>query len=217
MAPPTAGDPVTAMLNFLKTAVTKGVGRFVLHSSSPDIAGGHPWLNEVHHWLKENTPDWAVLRPTWFMQNFSEGQRVATIRADDAIYSATDSGRVPFISVDDIASVACAALTAPKALNSDFILTGNVPISYDRVAELISAACGRWITHRHISAEALADRFRARGLPNSFATLLASMDTAIANGIEDRMTGAVARLTEQAPITFEVFACQHARVWQRAA
>jgi uncharacterized protein YbjT (DUF2867 family) len=83
------------------------------------------------------------------MENFSEGQYPATIRDEDRIHSNTGTGRVAFISAVDIAGAALAALMAATALNSDFILTGDESISYDRVAELISQACGRPISHTH--------------------------------------------------------------------
>ncbi|HEV2604757.1 MAG TPA: ergot alkaloid biosynthesis protein, partial [Microvirga sp.] len=66
---------------------------------------GDPMMGEVHAWLATNAPEWAVLRPSWFMQNFSEGPHGRTIREESAIYSATDTGRVGFISADDIAEV----------------------------------------------------------------------------------------------------------------
>jgi uncharacterized protein YbjT (DUF2867 family) len=108
------------------------------------------------------------------MENFSEGQYLATIRDEDTIYSNTGTGRVAFISAVDIAGAALAALMAPTALNSDFILTGDESISYDRVAELISQACGRRISHTHISTEVLTERFLRRGLPERTAKFMAA-------------------------------------------
>lgn len=68
------------------------------------------------------------------------------------------TGRVPFIDVSDIAAAALAVLTAPTPLNTEFVPTGDEPMSYDRVAELISQVCGRRISHPHISIEEMAER-----------------------------------------------------------
>ncbi len=214
LAPPTLPDPVGPMIAFAKLAAALGVNRFVLLSYSPIPAGG-PQLGQVHQWLMGNASDWAVLRPTWFMQNFSEGQHLATIRDEDAIYSATGSGRTPFISADDIASAASAALLAETPLNQDYILTNDALLSYDQVAAIIGDAVGRSIRHRAISAEALTERFRARGLPDAYAATAARMDQMIAGGAEDRTTDALRQLTGQAPVDFAAFAKTNAATWAK--
>ena len=213
--PPGAGEVSAAMIAFAQAAIARGARRFVLLSGSPMPEGG-PGVGQTHRWLRENTPDWAVLRPTWFMQNFSEGQHLAAIRDEEAIYSATEDGRVPFISADDIAACAVAALTGPAPLNRDFILTGPEPISYDTVARRIGEAAGRPIAHRKVSAEDLASWYRASGRPALLAQMLGMMDTMIAAGAEDRVTGCVQELTGRPPTDFDAFAQANRALWAPA-
>jgi ergot alkaloid biosynthesis protein len=210
--PPRAGDVTAAMLAFVEAAVARGVRRFVLLSGSPIPEGGLG-AGLIHRWLRENAADWAVLRPSWFMQNFSEGQHLATIRDEGAIYSAAEDGRVPFINADDIAACAVAALTSPTPLNRDFVLTGPEPISYDEVARRITKATSRPITHRRISAEALAARYIATGIPALGAQMLGFADVMIAGGAEDRTTDGVEELTAHPPTDFETFAQASAALW----
>jgi ergot alkaloid biosynthesis protein len=213
--PPGAGEVSAAMIAFVQTAMARGVRRFVLLSGSPMPEGG-PGVGQTHRWLAETAADWAVLRPSWFMQNFSEGQHLATIRDERVIYSATKDGRVPFISADDIAACAVAALTGPEPLNRDFVLTGPEPISYDTVARHVGEAAGRPIAHRRISAEALAAWYRAIGRPALLAQMLGIMDTMIAGGAEDRTTDCVLALSGRAPIGFEAFAQADGALWAGA-
>ncbi|MEI9991287.1 MAG: ergot alkaloid biosynthesis protein [Rhizomicrobium sp.] len=213
VAPARGGDPAQAMIGFVQAAMARGMGRFVLLSASLLSAGG-PGMGQVHQWLHDNAPQWAVIRPSWFMQNFSEGQHLATIRDEDAVYSAAQDGRVPFLDAEDIARVAQILLTRAKAPNADFILTGPRAISYDDVARSLSAAAGRPIAHRRVGADALAARHRAAGLPELVAQILAMMDTAIAGGAEDRVTEAVAALTGHPPADFDSFARANAAVWR---
>jgi hypothetical protein len=212
VAPPIAGDPAPLMIEFIQRALERGVTRFVLLSSSLLPAGG-PAMGTVHLWLQKNAAEWAVLRPSWFMQNFSEGQHLATIRDEDSIYSATEDGRVPFVSADDIAASAVAALTCTSSFNTDFVLTSDRAITYDEVAERISRAIGRTISHRRLSAEALAERHRVRGMGQIFAQTLAAMDAAIAAGAEDRVTGCVEYLAGRSPITFDAFVEANMALW----
>jgi uncharacterized protein YbjT (DUF2867 family) len=215
LAPATVDDPYSRMAAFVQSAMLKGVRRFVFLSMASLPAGG-PAHGQVHQWLKDNSDDWAVLCPTAFMQNFSAGPYLATIREEDQIYSNTGMGRVAFIDVNDIAAAALAVLTAPTPLNTEFVLTGDEPISYDRVAELISQACGRRISHTHVSTEAMAERFIKRGLPEATARFLALGYETIAAGAGNRTTDVVRTLTGRPPTTFQTFAEANADVWRRA-
>ncbi|MDR3513322.1 MAG: hypothetical protein P4L73_16920 [Caulobacteraceae bacterium] len=215
VASPAMDDAHSRMVAFLQSAMRKGARRFVLLSMASLPAGG-PGPGQVHQWLKDNSGDWAVLCPTAFMQNFSEGPFLSSIRAEDTIYSNTGTGRVPFISTLDIARAAFAALTASSALNSDFTLTGDESISYDRVAELIGQACGRPISHTHISTAAMAERFVGRGLPEPTAMFLAAGYQTIADGAQDRIADGLRTLTGRPATTFQAFAQASADVWRRA-
>lgn len=213
VAPPGDAEPLPVMLPFLQRALDKGVTRFVLLSASSLEENG-PVMGAVHGWLSLHVPSWIVLRPTWFMQNFSEQQHLPTILSDDAIYSATENGRVSFIDAEDIAAVAVVALTDPGFPNGDLILTGPECLSYDDVAALISSAAGREIHHRRLSAEHLTDWFVKGGIPATFAPTLAAMDTAISLGAEDRTTQEVLKITGRLPGSFEAFVTRNAAVWK---
>ena len=215
VAPPGAGDVSAAMIAFVQAAMARGARRFVLLSGSPMPEGG-PGVGQTHRWLRENTADWAVLRPSWFMQNFSEGQHLATIRDEGVIYSATEDGRVPFISADDIAASAVAALTGPAPLNRDFILTGPEAISYDAAARGIGEAAGRPVAHRRVSTEDLAAWYRTLGRPALLAQMLGVMDTMIAGGAEDRTTDCVQELTGRPPSGFDAFTQANSALWAAA-
>ncbi len=201
---------------FLRAAMRQGARRFVLLSMASLPAGG-PGLGQTHQWLIENTDDWAVLRPAAFMENFSEGPFAASIRAEDTIYSNTGEGAVAFIAAADIARAAFAALTAPAPLNADFTLTGDEAISYDRVAELIGEACGRPISHTHISTAEMTERFVARGLPQGQAMFLAMAYETIASGWQAATADGVQALTHSNPMTFQAFAAANAESWKPGA
>jgi uncharacterized protein YbjT (DUF2867 family) len=215
VAPLAVDDAHVRMVAFLQAAMRKGAHRFVLLSMASLPAGG-PGPGQAHQWLKDNSADWAVLGPSAFMQNFSEGPYLASIREEDTIYSNTGQGRVPFISTVDIARAAFAALSAPAPLNSAFTLAGEESLSYDRVAELISQACGRRVTHTQISTPAMARRFVDRGLPEPTAMFLAAVYETIAHGAQDRPDGGFRALTGMAPTSFEAFAQANAAVWNPA-
>ncbi|MDX3760886.1 NmrA family NAD(P)-binding protein [Streptomyces mirabilis] len=200
-----SSDPAAVMLPFLRRARSAGVHRAVLLSSSAIPAGG-PAVGQVHQALPGLFEQWAVLRPSWFMQNFAGfTPHARSIREDGVVLTATGDGRVGFVDAQDIAAVAVRALTDEQAPDTDLILTGPQALSYDDVAAIITEVGGRPVVHRHLTFDQLRDRWAAE-IPLEFATMLAGMDRAIADGAEDRTSDTVQRLTGRPPGTFRAFA-----------
>ena len=206
-APTDRVDQLPAMRPLLERAATGVDGPLVLLSAS-SMAEGGPMMGQAHAWLRASAPQWAVLRPSWFMQNFVT-QHLASIREEGAIYSATGEGRVPFIDAADIAAVATTALLDPVTASGELVLTGPRALGYDEAAALISAASGRSVRHLALSPAAMALRLEKLGLPPDYAALLAGMDADIAQGAEDRVTAAVERVMGRAPNTLEAFLASH--------
>ncbi|MFI8873602.1 NmrA family NAD(P)-binding protein [Streptomyces sp. NPDC055243] len=217
---PPIGDaePARPMVPFLERALDAGVRRFVLLSSSA-IAEGDPGAGEVHRAMRQLAPEWAVLRPSWFMQNFvTPGHlHVESIRATDEIVTATGEGRVGFVDAGDIAAVAVRALTDERPHNAAHLITGPQALGYADVAEAVSKVSGREIRHRSVPAADFRERLVASGMPEAFARALAAMDEGIAHGSEDRVDPAVERITGRPARGFADFAAENAAAWARTA
>jgi len=199
-------DPQAVMLPFHDLARAAGVRRAVLLSNSLVSAGG-PMTGAVHAAIADTFDEWAVLRPTWFMQNVTGGHAHATsIRAASAIATSAGAGRAGFVDAGDIARVAVQALLAPAAVNTDLILTGPECLSYDDVAAILTETSGRTITHKRLDPADQPAYYEALGVPEFTARFLVGMDWVIASGSEDRTTDTVERLTGTPPRSFRDFA-----------
>ncbi|WP_030722145.1 NmrA family NAD(P)-binding protein [Streptomyces sp. NRRL F-2580] len=198
-------DPAAVMMPFLREARAAGVRRAVLLSSSAIPEGG-PAVGAVHRALPGLFEQWAVLRPSWFMQNFTGTHAHAdSIRTEGLIRTAAGTGRVGFVDAEDIAAVAVRALTDDRAPNADLILTGPEALSHDDIAAIVGRVTGRPVVHHPLAYEDMRDRLAAV-IPPEFAAMLAAMDRAIAEGAEDRTTDTVERLTGRPPSPFRVVA-----------
>ncbi|GHG90927.1 NmrA family NAD(P)-binding protein [Streptomyces lanatus] len=202
LVPPLASaDPAAIMLPFLELARASGVRRAVLLSSSAIPAGG-PAVGQVHQALPSLFDEWAVLRPSWFMQNFTgDHMHAHSIREEGTIRTAAGEGRVAFVDADDIAAVATHALTDRHAPDTDLVITGPETLSYTDVATILSEVTERTVTHRQLTYPQMRDHLAA-AMPTEFAAMLASMDTAVADGAEDRVTDTVLRVTGRRPRDF---------------
>ncbi|MCI3930592.1 NmrA family NAD(P)-binding protein [Streptomyces sp. AN091965] len=205
LVPPVAEpDPAAVMGPFLEQARAEGVTRVALLSSSAIEAGG-PGVGRVHQLLADEGPfaEWSVLRPSWFMQNFTgDHLHAESIRGDGVLTTATGTGRVGFVDADDIAAVAARALTDPLPPGPDLVVTGPEALSYADVAAVVSRVTGRAVRHRAVPPDALAARLTEHGMPAAFARILAALDDGISRGIEDRVTDTVERVTGASPRSF---------------
>lgn len=192
IAPIGVADPAPLVEPLLHEAVESGVRRIVLLSSSA-VTDQTPGLGALPRLVRTTSPEWTVLRPSWFMNNFTGDHPVARGVLAGEIVTATGTGRVGFVDADDIAAVAVRALTDEQPHNTDHLITGPQALSYHEAAEIIGDVTGRPVTHRAVDAPELLERLSA--YPPEFAAILAALDVAIADGAEDRVTDTVARVT----------------------
>jgi uncharacterized protein YbjT (DUF2867 family) len=206
LVPPVdSAAPADIMLPFLERARAGGVRRAVLLSSSAIPAGG-PAVGQVHQALPALFDEWAVLRPSWFMQNFTgEHPHARSIREEGLIRTAAGEGRVAFVDADDIAAVAVHALTDERSPDTDLVITGPQALSHTSVAGILTEVIGRTVTHLQLTYEQLRDHLAAT-MPLEYAAMLAGLDRANAQGAEDRTTDTVQRLTGRGPRDFRAHA-----------
>ncbi|EPE32915.1 NAD(P)-binding Rossmann-fold containing protein [Glarea lozoyensis ATCC 20868] len=203
------------MIKFVEFARAREVKRFVLLSASTIEKGG-PAMGQVHAHLDTiKGIVYAVLRPTWFMDNFStagELQQLA-IKNDSKIYSAAGDGKIPFISAKDIAKVAVKCLTNGNLQAKEYVLLGPKLHTYDEVASIISGVVGREIVHVKLSEADFTKHLISRGVPLSDAEFMAIMETGIKNGGQESLNDVVEEVTGSPPETFTDFAFRHKECW----
>lgn len=198
-------EPAPAVAAFLDEAVAAGVRRAVLLSSSA-VTDAPSGLGAVPPVVRERVEQTAILRPSWFMENFVGSHPIAAgIRERGHIVSATGRGRVAFVDPADIARVASALLLGRPIPDEELVLTGPAVLSYDDAAAALSDVTGRAVRHTSVPADELAATIAASGVPPAYARVLARMDEQIAGGSEDRTTTTVQDITGRAPRAFHDF------------
>ncbi|PAO68340.1 ergot alkaloid biosynthesis protein [Bacillus sp. X2(2017)] len=211
VAPVGVLDPAPYVLPFLKEANRLGVKRVVMQSASVVSENG-PVFGALHQAVRE-FPEWTVLRPSYFMQNFINVQHQMSIQNEGRIVTASGEGKLGFIDADDIAETAVRALTDAVPHQTHHILTGPEALSYAEAAEIIGAAAGRRVKHVSIFRSELQNRMAAAGLPADYASFMARLDEAISHGAEHRVTDTVKRVTGKEPRSLSEFAAAHAAYW----
>ncbi|HEY4455651.1 MAG TPA: NAD-dependent epimerase/dehydratase family protein [Pseudonocardiaceae bacterium] len=211
LLPPPGGRNRMALLEpFL--AAAKGVRRLVLLSTSVDEVPGQ---DEFHQAVVDAAPEYAILRPSWFMQNFVGAHPTARgITERGEVMSATGEGRLGFVHADDIAAVAVETLLAGEAPNRDYVLTGPESLSYRDVAALIDEVAGYPVRYVPLTPEQGKARWASFGLPEEAAQFAIDLDLKLAAGLEDRVTTTVPELTGRPARSFHEFVAAQRSNWQ---
>ncbi|QGQ99799.1 ergot alkaloid biosynthesis protein [Paenibacillus psychroresistens] len=215
VAPPDM-HPEEFMIPFIRKALDASIRRFVLLSSA-SVSEHGPVFGPIHQYLQKHAPEWAVLRPSYFMQNFTEGGHGHTIRQQGQVFNATSDGKVGFVDAEDISAVGFHALTDKVPHNREHIITGPQSLNYAEAAVLIHKVTGLTVKHLSITEDQLVHALIAAGVPAPYAALLAGLDNRIRlEGSEDQVTDTVWRVTGRAPRSLEDF-IQANKTWFQSA
>ena len=152
----------------------------------------------------------SILRPAWFMQNFSE---TFLKPVDGVITVPTADGSEAFIDAEDIAAVAaetlangcpCRRRLRPHRLRGDH---GS------EAAEVISGVIGKPVKHNDIDRNVWIEGSVAAGVPAQYGQMLRMLTETVASGMGSRPNDYVEKVTGAPPTTFADFARRAAHAW----
>ena len=144
---------------------------------------------------------WTVLRNNWYFENLFLG--MPSVLASGKWFSASGDGRIAYISRDDIARAAAAALAGTERGKVTYDLGGAKAITVAEVAALVSRTVGKPIEVVPVTVEALAQGLISHGVPEPMARMIASFDANTAAGQLADVTGDFTKLTGVQPQPFE--------------
>ena len=197
LAIPGATDSIQ---QFVDKAVEHGVNRLVLLSGR-----GEEEAQACEKIVQAADVEWTVLRASWFMQNFSEGEFLQLVLGGTIALPAADVPE-PFIDVNDIADVAVAALTEPGHAYEIYEVTGPRLLTFSELAREISGAAERDVQFVQIPAEAFAQGIAESGIPQDIAWLLNYLFDTVLDGRNAYVGDGVKRALGREPADFSAFA-----------
>ena len=108
-------------------------------------------------------------------------------------------GLTGYITREDCAQAAAAALIDAGDKNSRYDVTGTEALSVDDIATIATEVFGKPINVVQLSDEQLAQGMAAAGVPAPFVPLFVSFDANARSGRIALVSGDVAKLTGKAP------------------
>jgi uncharacterized protein YbjT (DUF2867 family) len=153
----------------------------------------------------------SIVRPAWFMQNFSE---TFLKPVDDAIVVPTENGGEAFVDVEDIALLVTATLADPKAHSgAQYAPTGPDILTVREAADIIANVTGRPVRHVDIDRSSWIESVIASGVPVEYGEVLQMLTETIASGRGSRPNGDVEKVTGAPPTSFTDFARRSVAAW----
>lgn len=135
---------------------------------------------------------YTFLRNGWYTENYTEN--LAPVLAHGAVVANAGQGRVASAARADYAAAAAAVLTGEGHLGRAYELSGDTAWSFAEYAAAVSAASGKEIAHRDVTAAEHREILIGAGLPEMFAEIMVDVDEAIRRGLLATTTGDLARL-----------------------
>ncbi|WP_222262897.1 NmrA family NAD(P)-binding protein [Modestobacter marinus] len=112
------------------------------------------WALRVERAVRGSGRTWTILRPSWFMQVFTDPRYYRDQLVDTGeLPFASGGASVAWIDARDIAAVAERALLGEGHPGQVYELSGPESLSLPRTAELLSRAAGRRVVHREVTID----------------------------------------------------------------
>lgn len=163
---------------------------------------------EAEKLIEESGIEYTFLRPNEFMQNFITFHGPA-IKNTNAFYLPMENAEVSIVDVRDIAAVAVKALTKEdleNVSNKAFTITGPNALSYNKIAELLSAATNKKIEYVNISEEDARSGMKDAGMNDWLINAILELNRYFREGHASQVTSVVEDITGKSAKTFDEFA-----------
>ncbi|CUK02739.1 NAD(P)H azoreductase [Shimia thalassica] len=190
---------VEAVSAFTEQARAAGVGKIVLLTGR-----GEYHAQRAEEVVRNSGLPFTIVRAAWFAQNFSEGALHDPVMAGVLPMPGGDV-QEPIVDVDDIADVAVAALADAGHDGETYEVTGPRLLTFAQMADVLSAATGRQITHVPISFEDFHAALLA-GQGEMIADVLTAIARETLDGRNAMLADGVQRALGRAPRDFATFA-----------
>jgi uncharacterized protein YbjT (DUF2867 family) len=198
--------------NVIKAAEKSGV-KHIVKLSAFGADKGSPialmrWHAETEERLRNSELDWTFLRPQLYMQNLL---RFRTSVSENGSFSAPmGSEAYALIDIRDIAEAAAAVLNnADKHVSKIYTLTGPAAVTYEEIAEHLSAILKKTINYRSISQKLFNATLLEEGTPSWRAYDLAYIADAYTDTKNELVTNDVDKLLGRSARSIQVFLADH--------
>jgi len=151
----------------------------------------------VEQHLRRSGVPWTLLRPTFLMSNLLRG--AGGVRTEDAFLVPGAGAKIALVDPRDVAEVAAVVLTGAGHEGRHYDVTGPEAVTFDDVAEHLSAVLGRPIASVDLSDDEATMRFTAAGAPPWYVGNVVRLFDVLRRGAQAEVRDTVEALCGRAP------------------
>jgi len=213
---PPAGrvDHAPHVAAFLDAARDAGVQRVVLMTARGVHVSDEIPLRQNELALVASGLQHTIVRPGWFMQNFSEGTFAPD--ADGVIAAPAGDAPTAFVDAEDIADVAVAALTQDGHASEVYELSGPAALRWTEAVELLAGHAGRTVRYVEADPDAWMAGAVSAGLSEGYAGMMGQLFAGVRAGGDAHLSDGVRRALGREPRSFADFAAREAAALRQA-
>lgn len=211
IAPPLDPHAPAKLMPVLDKAKKFGIQHVIFISAFGVDAVEQAPLRRIERHLMASGLNYTILRPNFFMENFSTGFLSPMVK-QGGIYLAAADGKTSFISTADIAETVASAFQN-CLFGKEYNLTGPEALDHLTAASILTKVTGKSITYHPLTEQAMFKGLRDNGLPESAVQYVGVLYGSVRAGYAAAVTKDVEAVTGRKPRNFEAFARQSAAAW----
>jgi NAD(P)H dehydrogenase (quinone) len=144
---------------------------------------------------------WTILRNNWYADFLVLLGTLPNAVASGVLFAASGEGGAAYVTREDCARAAAAALGSADTTNRIYNITGPDVVTARDLAKMATEASGRPVAYVPLEAEAFRKHLLSQGVPDGLADVLVGSDLAKALGQFGPATTDVLTLTGRPPIS----------------
>jgi NAD(P)H dehydrogenase (quinone) len=123
---------------------------------------------------------YTILRDNWYTDFLVP--TLAQAVASGQLFAAAGEGGAAYVTREDCARTAAAALSSTDATRRTLNVTGPAVVSFGELARIVSDIAGKPVQYVPVTAEGRKQQFIAAGIPPVYAKIMVSSQLAMAQG-----------------------------------
>ncbi len=204
MAPPLDFGSYEKLSPVVKKMKNLGIKKVVLISALGMDANDEAPLRKIELDLIKDDFDYVILRPNFFMENFSTGG-FSSFKFTQELVLSCGEGKTSFLSAIDIAKVVIKVMIEDKYNKKEFNLTGNEALTIEESIAIINQVKNSNYKYTDIEAEKLKEILISIGMNSSNVDFLLMLLSFIKAGYLSVITNDVKEILGTEPMSFKEF------------
>ena len=199
-------DPTASVQQFLTAAKQAGIQHLVFSSGRTTATVKGKPLYQVERLVENCGIPYTIIRPGWFMQNFTTWIGGESIKTEGKFYLPAGNSKTAFIDVRDIAAVAIRCLLEEKHQGKVYELTSDEALDHQQVAQKIACQLHQPVQYVPLSDEDYIDQKVAAGWTVAAAKHVVVLYRIVRETDKEAIVSPdVERVLQRLPISFDEF------------